>query len=411
VQAFDWWGGDWTPLPPMSSARVGAAAAVVGPLIVVAGGYDSCATMPLNTAEAFSPALCSWAALPPMPTRRYGLVLVSPKGTGLAYAIGGDNGHDVCGTNEVYDHLGICWRGAAPLLQPLAGGKAEAYRGLVYYAGGCDQHEELSSTIWVYSPTADRWSSIANISGPEALRGLRCGRTSFAMASIDGIRDSSGRSSAALVLSGGVSSIPDELFLRDTELVPLVPPDVFAGDASGVANESTLCHAPTVLSRVLPPMGRPRSGCRSLVLWPHSRRKFLPWGFGTEDYSDLKRVALGVVAPSSPSRPFLVILGGETPGQEDAVGMMMQPIAQPAVMSMVSGGWLNADAPSEDASPECRERSSWALGGVVGEIEEKESYLDFLNQVNDMRTSRVAFALVVAPGVPPIHQQRIRRGG
>jgi len=338
AEVFDWWYGDWLPIPPMSTARVGAAAAVLGHLVVVAGGYDARATKPLCSVEAYDAEEGRWRMLPPMPTRRYGLVLAGLEG--CIYAIGGDDGHHVCAANEFYELGADAWCQAAPLPRPLAGGKAEPYGGKIYYAGGCDQYENLSSTIFAYDPILDSWSHACGPSADTRLS-LRLGRTSFAMTLVD---DASGcgADNARLVVTGGVSEGPDEFFLSDTELLPLggYNDPIATGGAgssrvgSRVGSSSSISAMANTARRVgssnsistmtsnmgrrigsttsiatmtsnsarrigsttsiatmatmasstghigpaeVPPMPQPRSGCRSCVLWPLPWQDFLPW--------------------------------------------------------------------------------------------------------------------------------------
>ena len=102
AEVFDWSRGAWSPIPAMSTARVGAAAAVIGKLVIVAGGYTSRASDPLSSVECYNPLTDKWRMLPPMPTRRYGLALASVGNR--IFAIGGDDGNDVSAANEVQTH-------------------------------------------------------------------------------------------------------------------------------------------------------------------------------------------------------------------------------------------------------------------------------------------------------------------
>lgn len=382
VEAFDWWHRDWVAMPPMSFPRVGADAAVLGRLVVVAGGYGVRSTEPLDSVEAFDTLGGTWRELPPMPTRRYGLALACI-GSRI-YAIGGDDGQRVCTANEVFDQATSSWVRVAPLPRPLAGGKAEAHNGLIYYVGGCDQNEELSAATFVYTPVVDRWDYACMPCSNERLN-LRIGRTSFAMALL-GESTASARAGypARLLVTGGVSGRPDELFLADTELLAL--------GASGPSGSSSSpgcqgcpgspgtdgpfggeCGAelPAWLAGV-PPMPQPRSGCRSLVLWPRPRRSYLPWA------DEEPRAA--------PAAPFAVVLGGETPCFDE--GLVMRPCREPVVLDLAAGRWHTAlpkgGTPAEVDAEGCSDQSS------------------FLSVVGRLQTSRVAFALAVAPGIPRV---------
>jgi len=387
----------------MSSARVGAAAAVLGRRVVIAGGYRDRATEPLDTVEAFDPATGRWMPLPPMPTRRYGLVLASSRG--CLFAIGGDDGHNVCTANEVYDLRFQTWRQAAPLPRPLAGGKGEAHDGFIYYVGGCDQHEELSSAVYVYCPGFDRWdyarhrapsanatqTSARDAIGDEegSLVSLRTGRTSFAMAILGRpqggplwVARSTRDPSARLVVTGGVSGMADELFLSDTELLPLMGPQRHVAPAG--RDNAGVPSCPDILQAMVsvPRTPQPRSGCRSVVLWPMPRRRFLPWLSSCE--KEHNSTAQDPVAEGG-ATPFLVVLGGETPNQN---GVMMEPCQEPIALDVVGGCWHSSTHSVAREAP--------------GAFARRTDHDDFLEAVGRLRTGRVAFAMAVAQGLPRV---------
>jgi len=390
VEAFDWWSRDWVQLPPMSSARVGAAATVLGNCVVVAGGYSERATHPLNTVEAFDPVAGSWRTLPNMPTRRYGLALVSA--AGRVFAIGGDDGNNVSSANEAYDPGSNSWARVCDLPLGLAGGKAETHGGLIYYVGGCDQNEELSAAMFVYDPVADAWNSPSTSEGSERLR-LKVGRTSFAMALLrwpDGHSDTP----AHLLITGGVSGQAGDPFRRDSESLtlhnmrpcaqsPAMPARPHGIPEAFKRGESSLDCTPSSQGfrqalESLPPMPLPRSGCRSVALWPRLGRDFLPWSTECVD-----RPA------SREARPFVVVLGGETPCRQ--TGLVMKPCQAPVVLDLADTCWHECDT-FQDGSP----------GRTQDENDERSGRDAFLRVVSRLRTNRVAFAITVAHGLPRV---------
>ncbi|CAE8608465.1 unnamed protein product [Polarella glacialis] len=369
AEVFDWWHCRWVPLPPMSTARVGAAAALLGNLVVVAGGYNGSMFLPLSSVEAFDPATRSWHSLPSLPTRRYGLALTTFDG--CLYAMGGDDGVGVTAANEVYNPSTGSWCAVAPLPLHLAGGKADAYGRYIYYAGGCDENDRLSDAVFVYDPALDLWIADNDRSNEPRLK-LSAGRTSFAMSLLNNNSNncnnnsnnnsSSGASSAtsrqklgaSLVVIGGVSTSEPS---PQTELLLL--------------DEKEFCekepHAPA--------MPQHRSGCRSTVLWPLPRRPYLPW---TQDETGggPDRKVSEETEEGGAACPFVLVLGGET---------------------------LHPDAPpTEGCSPLVLDMSrlTWESLEELPTKTDRVDFKHFLKAVRGMRTSRIAFAMTVAPGWP-----------
>lgn len=286
-----------------------------------------------------------------MPTRRYGLALVT-LGCRI-YAIGGDDGDQVCVANEVYDPQTNSWSRAADLPRPLAGGKAEAHNGLIYYVGGCDQFEAMSAETYVYCSATDRWD-FALVPGTKDKLCLKIPRTSFAMTLLD---VPPGDGPSWLMVTGGIAVRPDEFFLTDTELLPI-----------GTAAVDSGSTAPRLTETIVPRMPHPRSGCRSVAFWPPPGRYFQPWA------------ADPVRGPDSRLRnakPFVVVLGGETLEDDHLI-----PCEDPLVLDVARGQWLT------------HTRSPMVTEGT--------SHQSFFSLVGKLRMSRVAFAIATAPGLPNI---------
>eukprot|EP00929_Paragymnodinium_shiwhaense_P112434 TRINITY_DN80694_c0_g1_i1.p1 TRINITY_DN80694_c0_g1~~TRINITY_DN80694_c0_g1_i1.p1 ORF type:complete len:460 (+),score=82.15 TRINITY_DN80694_c0_g1_i1:111-1490(+) len=370
---FDWWKGEWEELPPLSCKRVGAAAAVYGSRIVVAGGYgDKGNNSPLDSAEAFEPSTGTWQALPNMPTARYGLALATV-GDDL-FAIGGDSGKTgITAAHEVYSESSGSWRAAASIPTAVSGGKAEVHNQLIYYVGGCDPHDRLVSDVFVYDSTADTWGEVRTKATKGELLSLRCGKTSFAMTLLADppgggwTQDATSErnSVAKLVVSGGVSATE---VCCDTELLPL-------GNAASEAAWEERSRRSASFSRVqqLPPMPLSRMSPRSLVWWSSPVRPFLPWSTTEQSmWTGLRTSA----ARGDSLEPFLLIFGGERVTSEEPPALVAAE--EPLLLDIYRERW------------HAGEPTLWS----------DEAHADFLKVASNLRLNRSAFAVVVADGLP-----------
>lgn len=354
AEVFDWYWGTWTPIPSMSTKRVGAGAAVLGRHIVVAGGYDSTAANPLDSAEAFDPMAGTWRGLSQMPTRRYGLVLAALGDR--VYAVGGDDGRVIVPANEAYSMELDAWTRMADMRKGLSGGKAESFGGKLFYVGGTVEDDMLSDDVWQYDPGADMWDRAVTPGGSNRLL-LRIGRTAFAMTLLAEPSGASGPSPGRLLITGGVGAESGMLFRADTEMLPLGP---LEGRNSG--------RTPAVWRDVasVPPMPYSRCSCRSVMLRAVPGRPYTPWcSTEGQPFQNTSAEAL----------PYMVVLGGEAPF--DHFGEMRQTV-DPVVLDFVGGCWHETSEISREPPD------------------------SFLNVALRMRTDRVAFAVVVAQGLPRV---------
>ena len=69
AERFDIASNSWAPVPPMSTKRNQCAAAAVGGLLCVVGGYDRPGWSICDTAECFDPVSNTWTPMPIMPTK------------------------------------------------------------------------------------------------------------------------------------------------------------------------------------------------------------------------------------------------------------------------------------------------------------------------------------------------------
>merc|ERR1712156_241108 len=113
----------WVPMPPLPTPRASLAAAAVGGMLYVVGGYDT-ALQDLRSLERFDPAAGSWQQLEPMGAPRFALGALACGGSlyVLGGAVGdlsaGDVDRVVLGTVERYDPKADIWSTSCPLRTP-----------------------------------------------------------------------------------------------------------------------------------------------------------------------------------------------------------------------------------------------------------------------------------------------------
>jgi N-acetylneuraminic acid mutarotase len=160
VYEYDPLANSWSPpKTPMPTARGSPAAARVGGLIYVAGGWNAGL---VNDFAAYDPVADSWTPLPPMPTGRNHLGAAAL--AGRFYAVGGrtDLGAGLNNVTavEVYDPGGG-WSGVAPLPRARGGLAVAAASGRLYALGG-EGNDEVPSGVFpdvdAYDPAANRWT-------------------------------------------------------------------------------------------------------------------------------------------------------------------------------------------------------------------------------------------------------------
>lgn len=108
----------WSDLPPMSSARFGAAAAAVNGRLYVTGGFDKTS---LNTVEMYDPTANKWSVTQSMSTPR--MLHAALEVEGKLFALGGYGagattfhglGAGLVSSMEVYNPNITKWVGAPP---------------------------------------------------------------------------------------------------------------------------------------------------------------------------------------------------------------------------------------------------------------------------------------------------------
>ncbi|HEY0604773.1 MAG TPA: kelch repeat-containing protein [Herpetosiphonaceae bacterium] len=161
----------WTALAPMSTARGGATAQVIGTKIYVAGGMGGNGAS-LSSVEVYDPATNSWSAAPAMSTRRDNPG--SAALNGKLYIFGGRTRNadgtslgDTLNTVEMYDPATNLWTARAPMptgrrtvAVGTINGRAQVMGGERTPSGGVfSQNEE-------YDPATNTWRTLTPMQTP-----------------------------------------------------------------------------------------------------------------------------------------------------------------------------------------------------------------------------------------------------
>src|ERR1039457_2317825 len=156
-----------TGAPPMGGHYGGRAVLGHDGLIYLMGGYyrDS-------SVEAYDPVAGTWTSRASMPTGRFGFAAVTGA-DGRIYTFGGDTGGGGENVNvvEVYDPTADSWSSLAPIPITRANqGAALGPDGRIYLIGGISYNDPSPlvyvSTVHVYSPGTDSWSTAAALPTP-----------------------------------------------------------------------------------------------------------------------------------------------------------------------------------------------------------------------------------------------------
>ena len=176
----------WSELAPMSTARFGAASAVVNGKLYVIGGNSLAGT--LDLVESYDPALNDWNQLAGMPSHRAYAAAV--ENNGIIYVIGGETNGVAQQLLESYDPSTDTWS----QLEPMPGARtrcaAAVFDNKIYVFGGF----QAPTAILTYDIARNQWQEFGT---------LPAERYNLAV-----VRDG-----ALFYLIGG--SQPDILWLRD----------------------------------------------------------------------------------------------------------------------------------------------------------------------------------------------------
>ena len=154
----------WTLKASPSSVRSGPAmTAANGRLYLIGGSSDEFGQNAVPDVETYDPGTHTWASLPAMPTARVHLALGVIDG--IIYAVGGSNASGALGTVEAYDPVTRAWATRASMPTARAGLAVAVVDGRLYALGGwaigvsAPGATSYLSTVEVYDPVADRWST------------------------------------------------------------------------------------------------------------------------------------------------------------------------------------------------------------------------------------------------------------
>jgi hypothetical protein len=128
----------------------------------------------------FDPLADAWASKTPMPTNQQFFALAAYQGD--IYVIGGFNGTNPStgfnvntGANEMYNPETDTWTAEAPMPNPTEGIQADVVGGNIYVISGLlgtvtgptgSPEPNISSSVWVYNPSANSWSTATPIPTP-----------------------------------------------------------------------------------------------------------------------------------------------------------------------------------------------------------------------------------------------------
>jgi N-acetylneuraminic acid mutarotase len=151
----------WHPAPPMPTARVNLATAVLNGRVYALGGYDA-NDNPLPVVETFDPRSGRWTESRPLPQPRGGVAAAALGG--LLYVAGGIvpiGGGEFRSTASVivYDPVRNSWRSVAPMRTARERLRLVAAGGYLYAVGGRAEGPSLA-TAERYDPGTDSWSTI-----------------------------------------------------------------------------------------------------------------------------------------------------------------------------------------------------------------------------------------------------------
>ena len=165
LTAYDPTTDTWSTKASMPTARGGnPVGAVMNGLLYVAGGSNA-AWEALSTLEVYNPATNTWITKAPMPTGRY-----HPAGgvvNGILYVVGGRTSGGMFATVEAYDPATDSWTTKASMPTPRAALSVGVVNGLLYAVGGtsgCAPACTALSTVEVYNPATDSWTTQAPLS-------------------------------------------------------------------------------------------------------------------------------------------------------------------------------------------------------------------------------------------------------
>jgi N-acetylneuraminic acid mutarotase len=182
VYSLSW--GDWRQEASMLQARSHHGAASLNGNLYVGGGITNCGDSHCQTekVEKYSPSTKTWSQVSPMCKARRGLAFAADNDSGLLYAAGGMDCMEDCSgipveylsTFESYDPVTDTWTSLPPMPTPRTDLSLAIIDSKVYAVGGCGGDGNVQnakscdplSTVEVYDPSTQTWSSTDNLLVP-----------------------------------------------------------------------------------------------------------------------------------------------------------------------------------------------------------------------------------------------------
>lgn len=155
----------WTALPPLPTRRLAHNLVASGGRLYAIGGATTPVDLPIgtvtNVVEEFDPATQSWRTRAPMPTAR-ALAVAAELGGRIVVAGGdADSGYDSfqpIATVESYDPVTDTWATLPPLPRARAKVHAAVFQGKLLVGGNQLQRTGDTDEIDVYDPIANAWA-------------------------------------------------------------------------------------------------------------------------------------------------------------------------------------------------------------------------------------------------------------
>ena len=164
------WNSTWTRKSgcseriPSSAYSRGAAVSLDGYLYLLGGAY----------LQRFDPRTDQWEIRRGMPTDRRSVTMTALDG--LIYVIGGSNSGGATAAVEAYDPATDAWMEKAPLPDPRRYHGCTTLQGRILALGGVvrteSAGEELSASVVVYDPAADRWEVASSLAQARRFPGV-----------------------------------------------------------------------------------------------------------------------------------------------------------------------------------------------------------------------------------------------
>ena len=153
--------GDWQTIAPLNTARTNLGTATLDGIVYAVGGYDDTST--LDVVETFDPRTITWSPGPRLPQPRGGTAAAALGG--LLYVAGGfisaPGIEETTASVIAYDPRKRAWRSVAPmptareLLRLVTAGP------YLYAVGGLSREGDSLTTIERYDPRSNRWQTVS----------------------------------------------------------------------------------------------------------------------------------------------------------------------------------------------------------------------------------------------------------